>query len=135
MKTGTSVTVNKTTEEIHQSAVARNMNELAPEERPLAMRKRSNSVVQAPPLKENVKPETLNVLVVEDNLVNQRIIAKQLRKQGCIVHVANQGQEALDFLQTTVFWSEDDNDSVMPMPGQAVRLSIILMDLEMPVME
>jgi CheY-like chemotaxis protein len=50
-------------------------------------------------------PATMHVLVVEDNLVNQRVLAKQLRNLGCVVHVANHGREAIDFLEKTVLWN------------------------------
>jgi CheY-like chemotaxis protein len=50
-------------------------------------------------------PETIHVLVVEDNLVNQKVLAKQLRNLGCVVHVANHGREALEFLERTVYWN------------------------------
>jgi hypothetical protein len=52
-------------------------------------------------------PATMHVLVVEDNLVNQRVLAKQLRNLGCVVHVANHGREAIDFLEKTVLWKRD----------------------------
>ncbi|KAF2664424.1 aerobic respiration control sensor protein-like protein arcB [Microthyrium microscopicum] len=64
------------------------------------------------------------VLVVEDNLVNQRVLAKQLRNLGMKVAVANHGAEALDYLRTTKFCSPDGEP-----------LSLILMDWEMPVMD
>jgi signal transduction histidine kinase/DNA-binding NarL/FixJ family response regulator len=68
-----------------------------------------------------------HVLIVEDNIVNQRVLSKQLRKAGCIVSVANHGGEALDFLSTTRFWKGLENDGV--------QLSLVLMDLEMPIMD
>lgn len=67
----------------------------------------------------------LHVLIVEDNLVNQRVLAKQLRGLGINVTVANHGGEALDHLYTTTYCVADKAD--------ANRLSIILMDWEMPV--
>jgi CheY-like chemotaxis protein len=67
----------------------------------------------------------LHVLVVEDNLVNQRVLAKQLRKIGINVTVANHGGEALDHLLTTTYCAADK--------AGANRLSLILMDWEMPV--
>ncbi|EOA87901.1 uncharacterized protein SETTUDRAFT_168709 [Exserohilum turcica Et28A] len=97
-------------------------------------------------------PQTLHVLVVEDNLVNQRVLAKQLRSLGCIVSVANHGREALEFLPKTVFWNHEHPLSISivrkepchvpctePMPegyddAPPVDLSIILMDWEMPIM-
>jgi CheY-like chemotaxis protein len=68
-----------------------------------------------------------HVLVVEDNLVNQKVLSKQLRAAGCIVSVANHGGEALEFLENTHFWAGKE--------ANGVALSIVLMDLEMPVMD
>jgi CheY-like chemotaxis protein len=68
-----------------------------------------------------------HVLVVEDNIVNQKVLSKQLRSAGCIVYVANHGGEALAFLSTTRFWKGLENTGK--------ELSVVLMDLEMPVMD
>ncbi|KAF2111100.1 aerobic respiration control sensor protein arcB [Lophiotrema nucula] len=66
----------------------------------------------------------LHVLIVEDNLVNQRILSNQLKKAGCMVHTADHGIHALNFLATTAFQQPD-----------GTPLSVILMDLEMPEMD
>lgn len=66
-----------------------------------------------------------HVLVVEDNLVNQKVLSKQLKGAGCVVSVANHGGEALAFLEKSRFWVD----------GGTEELSVILMDLEMPVMD
>ena len=71
----------------------------------------------------------LKVLIVEDNLVNQKVLAKQLRNTGCNVSVANHGEEALAHLRKTKYW-KDNKDS-----QNSLDVSIILMDLEMPVMD
>ncbi|KAH0359859.1 histidine kinase, partial [Aureobasidium melanogenum] len=72
----------------------------------------------------------LHVLVCEDNKINQKVIAQQLRRSGVkAVHVADDGLAALDFLATTTF-SSSSSSSTSPIP-----LSIILMDVEMPVMD
>jgi hypothetical protein len=68
-----------------------------------------------------------HVLVVEDNIVNQKVLSKQLRSTGCTVHVANHGGEALSFLAITRFWARQEKTGLL--------LHIILMDLEMPVMD
>ncbi|KAF2101968.1 hypothetical protein NA57DRAFT_33761, partial [Rhizodiscina lignyota] len=73
-------------------------------------------------------PGPLYILIVEDNLVNQRVLAKQLKGLGCKIAVANHGAEALSYLQTTKFWSATSEDSGQP-------LSMVLMDWEMPVMD
>lgn len=72
-------------------------------------------------------PEPLKILIVEDNLVNQRVLQKQLRNNGCITHVANHGGEALDKLRESTFWSVPAQD--------AIQVDVVLMDQEMPVMD
>jgi PAS domain S-box-containing protein len=69
-------------------------------------------------------PKNVDFLVVEDNLVNQKILVNQLRKAGSVVNTANDGTEALAFLEQSHFCKPD---------GQ--RLTVILMDLEMPKMD
>lgn len=68
-----------------------------------------------------------HILVVEDNLVNQRILAQQLRKIGCTVHVANHGQEALDLIEKSRYYRG--------LQQTGTNLSVVLMDLEMPIMD
>ena len=46
------------------------------------------------------KPVNARVLVVEDNVFNQRVAAGMLRKLGCRVDVAANGREAVDMVQT-----------------------------------
>jgi CheY-like chemotaxis protein len=58
----------------------------------------------------------LPILVVEDNIVNQKVIAKMLKKLGFESLVANHGEEALDILRENT-------------------ISLVLMDLQMPVMD
>jgi signal transduction histidine kinase/CheY-like chemotaxis protein len=69
----------------------------------------------------------LDVLIVEDNLVNQKVLQKQLKNCGNNAFVANHGGEALDTIRKSRFWSGQESDGV--------DISIILMDLEMPVMD
>ena len=70
-----------------------------------------------------------SILVVEDNIVNQNVLSKQLRKLGHQVHVADHGGQALDFLTKTKHWHEAASDAA------SVDLDVILMDCEMPVMD
>lgn len=58
----------------------------------------------------------LTVLVVEDNKVNQMVINGYLKKMGCIVATANNGQEGVDKVKDQQF-------------------DVILMDCQMPVMD
>jgi CheY-like chemotaxis protein len=45
---------------------------------------------------------------MQDNIVNQRVLQKQLQSKGFIVHVANHGGEALDTLRRSHFWSDNN---------------------------
>ncbi|KAG9568136.1 histidine kinase, partial [Aureobasidium melanogenum] len=84
----------------------------------------------------------LHVLVVEDNVINQRVMAQQLRRLGCTVHLANHGLEALDFIRKTSFWAfhppptlNEEAPSPRTVPqSNIIPLSVVLMDLEMPVL-
>lgn len=49
------------------------------------------------------KPATLKVLVVEDNLTNQKVIVRQLQSLGYVAEVASDGQAALDALAATAY--------------------------------
>jgi hypothetical protein len=71
-------------------------------------------------------PKSFHILVV-DNLVNQKVVSKQLRKSGHIVNVANHGEEVLEFIRRIEYWEDST--------GETERLHVILMDLEMPVMD
>ncbi|KAK3616513.1 hypothetical protein LTR22_027039 [Elasticomyces elasticus] len=68
-----------------------------------------------------------SILITEDNLVNQKVMRKQLEKLGHTVYVASHGGEALDFLKTTSYWKDNTADD-------AITLEVVLMDIEMPVM-
>ncbi|KAL8717150.1 MAG: hypothetical protein Q9225_005579, partial [Loekoesia sp. 1 TL-2023] len=82
----------------------------------------------ASPQGRNPAPKSeLKVLIVEDNLVNQRVLQRQLRNIGCTVLVANHGKECLARLQESNFWRGHGKD--------APDLGVILVDLEMPVMD
>ncbi|KAG8624677.1 hypothetical protein KVT40_007744 [Elsinoe batatas] len=70
---------------------------------------------------------TKYILLVEDNLVNQRVLQKQLKNLGCVVQVANHGAEALEKLKQST-WSKTGD-------GSKTNLSVVLMDQEMPVMD
>lgn len=68
----------------------------------------------------------LSVLVVEDNLINAKVLSQQLKQAGYTVHVANHGGEALDFLKKTKYWKGTED---------AESLDVVLMDIEMPIMD
>lgn len=76
--------------------------------------------------KTNGSTDRISVLIVEDNLLNQRVLKKQLSK-NYDVFTADHGQEALDFLKTTRHWKSTSST-------ESKHIDIILMDIEMPVM-
>jgi CheY-like chemotaxis protein len=88
------------------------------------LRSISDPVVIEPSMVLNLKQ--IHVLLVEDNILNQRVTAEQLRTAGCTVTIANHGGEALERLKESRLWRGN-------VEGQ--KLDIILMDWEMPVMD
>jgi CheY-like chemotaxis protein len=75
-------------------------------------------VANAPFFRESaIKPQTpLRILLAEDNLINQKVAARLLQKQGHIVKIAANGREALKE------WEHAEFD-------------LILMDVQMPEMD
>lgn len=65
---------------------------------------------------ENKIKENLRVLLIEDNLLNQRLLNINLSKLNCVVITANNGLEGVEIFKEQKF-------------------DVILMDLMMPVMD
>ncbi|KAI0591006.1 histidine kinase HHK13p [Pyrenophora tritici-repentis] len=82
--------------------------------------------------KPKPKKRELKVLIVEDNLVNQKVLQRQLHNQGIQTIVANHGGEALDALKLSTFWA---SLSPTASPSSPTDISVVLMDKEMPVMD
>jgi CheY-like chemotaxis protein len=95
----------------------------ATEEENKNMRRISESVEAQLSEKRN---RTLDILLVEDNKINARVLSKQLRAKGHQVFIADHGLEALDYIRTTRYWRGGER------PGK--KLDVILMDWEMPVL-
>lgn len=83
---------------------------------------------------QKVPSNQYHILLVEDNIINQRILSKQLTRANCKVHVANHGVEALEFLRSTTHWRDTNGVKGADLP-EPIPLDIILMDLNMPVMD
>ena len=92
-------------------------------ETPLTARRESASTATVPKV-----PHELNILLVEDNVVNAKVLTKQLRKAGCNVELANHGMECLEALQRTKSWKGSSVDGT-------VDYDCIPMDVEMPIMD
>ncbi|KAK4199619.1 hypothetical protein QBC40DRAFT_281713, partial [Triangularia verruculosa] len=81
-------------------------------------------------------PPIHGILVVEDNLINQLITRRGLVNMGFNVDVANHGVECLDKLRRTDrFVSSSSSDSGEANQEKRFPLSVILMDIEMPVQD
>ena len=93
---------------------------------PVAPSRPSSSVWSGESLGE-IDLNAINVLLVDDDIVNQKILRKQLSHAGCHVDVADNGREALKILSNSDIWYESG--------ANAKHLDIILMDWEMPVMD
>jgi signal transduction histidine kinase/ActR/RegA family two-component response regulator len=65
-----------------------------------------------------VKAHKPHVLLVEDNIINQKVLRRHLARSGCEIEVANHGVEALEILCKP-----------------EARFDVILMDMQMPVMD
>lgn len=68
----------------------------------------------------------IGILLVEDNIINQKVMERQLSKNGFPVAIANHGIEALACIETSGLWQESAESSKI--------ISIVLLDIEMPVM-
>jgi signal transduction histidine kinase/CheY-like chemotaxis protein/HPt (histidine-containing phosphotransfer) domain-containing protein len=86
--------------------------ELAPSTVSKAVRTDAGGMLAAPAM------SSARLLLVEDNVVNQKVVLAILRKKGYHIDVANHGREALNKLEAP------DSD-----------YNLILMDVQMPVMD
>nr|POE59771.1 histidine protein kinase nik1 [Quercus suber] len=69
--------------------------------------------------------DAVHVLLVEDNIINQRIVARRLQAKGFTVTTVNNGEEAVDTIKHPPQSSEERKHV----------FDVILMDQEMPVMD
>ncbi|KAH7062972.1 hypothetical protein BKA63DRAFT_189888 [Paraphoma chrysanthemicola] len=89
-----------------------------------------------------MKAVKLHVLIVEDNLVNQKVLKKQLQKLGWKASVAGDGTEAIEWLKRSIYWqgpreegSSLETESHGDFEHCHESLDLILMDIEMPQMD
>lgn len=87
----------------------------AVDERAKESARSSTSVAEKATHQTNIDLSNANVLLVEDNLINQKIVILSLKKIVKNIEVANNGKEALDKFGTS-------------------KYDIILMDIQMPIM-
>lgn len=114
--------------ERHMGGDATLRQQLTPQRQDLASAGGPAANLVATRAKRTIDPTAVHILVVEDNLINQRVLANQLKKIGCTVNLANDGIEALEFLEKTRLYRSDSGVGSVP-------LDVVLMDLEMPRMD
>jgi len=90
---------------------------LSPPSNKEALERKKQSQLPRPPIKKGPQLAT-RILLVEDNLINQKLARFLLERAGYSVTVANNGKEAVD-----IFCSTPD------------RFDIIFMDIQMPEMD
>ncbi|GAB7343683.1 hypothetical protein MBLNU457_1670t1 [Dothideomycetes sp. NU457] len=86
------------------------------------------------------KPDSLiTVLIVEDNVINQTVLTRQLKRVGFGTVAADNGEQALDQLRKSTLWlanrSKDADTDFTAMDTDPIPISVVLCDLEMPVMD
>ena len=72
----------------------------------------NNEKVEEPKLRDGLK-----ILVVEDNAINQQLTREILEEKGALVHVADNGESAVEMLESDL------------------KVDLVLMDLQMPIMD
>lgn len=85
------------------------------------------AIVNGTSSSSDLPTSVVRLLVVEDNLINQKVMRKQLLRAGFEVAVANHGKEALECIYPTS--SPPHQNQNLPPP-----FDVILMDVEMPIM-
>ncbi|KAF2631616.1 hypothetical protein BU25DRAFT_488189 [Macroventuria anomochaeta] len=97
---------------------------------PVQPQKQSGSETQTLSVQPSPSSRT-NVLIVEDNLINQRLLRKLITKHGYDTLTANNGEEALALIASSTWNSvhTTNNSDIVP------TIDIILCDIEMPVMD
>ncbi|KAI0475541.1 hypothetical protein GGR56DRAFT_517842 [Xylariaceae sp. FL0804] len=69
-----------------------------------------------------------SVLVIEDNLINQKVLCKQLVNRSFAVTAANHGKAALGAVMSKLRSGQEED-------GGSTQFDVILCDIEMPVMD
>jgi len=81
---------------------------------------KAGSLRSSPSAPSTVAGPPARILIVEDNIVNQKVVTAMLKKKRYLVAVANDGQEAIECLERT---------------GSGEAFDLVLMDVQMPVLD
>ncbi|WWC87709.1 uncharacterized protein L201_002601 [Kwoniella dendrophila CBS 6074] len=108
-----------------------------PSPSPSIMSSGTSSSSPTPPPTNN---EAEHILIVEDNIINQTVLKRQIVKAGLTCDVANNGLEALNLIreshrQFKRSGNSNSNSSNNEGAQRKKPYDVVLMDLEMPVMD
>lgn len=88
-----------------------------------------------PTSNEGIK-QSVRVLLVEDNPVNQKLAFKMLTKAGYQVEIANNGKEAVEMIKQSLNGYDGKEGRIKGTEkSETGRYSFIFMDMQMPVMD
>lgn len=92
---------------------------------------------EAPTADSSTPAAPITVLIVEDNVINQTVLTRQLKRVGFGTLIADNGEQALDQLRQSMLWTANSKQNKDPaaMDTDLVSISVVLCDLEMPVMD
>ena len=80
---------------------------------------------------ELVKPKgELHILLVEDNTIVAATAARNLKSNGCVVHLAEDGIACLEQLKRSQYYAKRDHKN-----SSNIRVDVVLMDQQMPRMD
>lgn len=102
-------------------------------QKPSSEQQQQQQPFELPIRKRKETKQPLHVLLVEDNIINQKLVARKLASKKFIVSTAKDGRDAVDFVTETFSnpHSAGENDSTK----QNGEIDIVLMDQEMPIMD
>jgi len=90
------------------------------------------------PTSEAMKSDsTITVMIVEDNIINQTVLTRQLKRVGFGTVSADNGEQALEQLRKSTLWTANCDRPKDPnaMDTDLIPITVVLCDLEMPVMD
>ena len=99
----------------------------------------ATSATQSGPAAKNEVPQpsdpgsAITVMIVEDNIINQNVLNRQLKRVGFSTVTADHGEQALEQLRKSTLWLA--NHGVTTADADLIPVSAVLCDLEMPVMD
>ncbi|KAG8964813.1 hypothetical protein FRC03_001346 [Tulasnella sp. 419] len=99
------------------------------EEREARSDSSTSELSSAGSITSRIEATQFHVLITEDNMINQTVLNRQLKKAGFKTTLASNGKQAIEQIMKLQKKGEDEGD------GRGWGFDCILMDCEMPVMD